>query len=73
MIGETKCNESSGPTLRTWSPNQTKKNEQRVTGRMRLMFPQVEVEDAHDELHRVLFVKRGRTPGEVERESAEKK
>gem|GEM_PF-3134090 len=29
--------------------------------------------DAHGELHRVVFVKRGRTRGEVERESAEKK
>jgi hypothetical protein len=35
------------------------KNEQRVTGRMWLMFPQVEVEDAHDELHRVLFASAG--------------
>jgi len=72
MIAETKCSESSGTDAENLVTDPAQKNEQRVTGRMRSMFPQVEVENAHGELRRVVFIERGRARGEVERESAEK-
>lgn len=50
----------------------TNENEKRVAGRVRLIFPDVEIENAECELHRVVLVQRRRARGEIKGRGGDK-
>ena len=69
---DTKCNEVSGFLPQNFFDESSKKNEERIAQRVRLMVPQIECADTHREIHRIEFIEPQRARKKTDCQTARK-